>query len=130
MRPSHPAGRPPSNRSTVAVVPGQGGSIAHTWRVREAATLAKCWDRARAGEPVMVLVRGDAGAGKTRLVRGLVERAEADGAVVVSGAAVDVGEQLPCWPVASALRRLLATPDGAPAPARAARAALEPWREE
>ena len=104
------------------------------WRAADAAVLARCWERARTTGALTVVLTGDAGAGKTRLVRGLAERAEADGGVVVTGAAVDVGEQLPLWPVATGLRRLLRPSDGgadgATAPVHAARAALAPWRDE
>ncbi|MHC1562563.1 helix-turn-helix transcriptional regulator [Actinomycetospora sp. C-140] len=110
----------------VAVAP----SAPAPWRAGDAAALARCWDRARTSGALTVVVTGDAGAGKTRLVRSLAERVEADGGVVVSGAAVDVGEQLPLWPVATGLRRVLRAPDDAPAPTLAARAALEPWRDE
>ncbi|GAA4861032.1 helix-turn-helix transcriptional regulator [Actinomycetospora straminea] len=116
-------------------MPGQGGSdaggtAAAPWRAADAAVLARCWDRARTEGALTVVLTGDAGAGKTRLVRGLADRAEADGGVVVAGAAVDVGEQLPLWPVATGLRRLLRAPDDAPPPVLAARAALTPWRDE
>ncbi|MEJ2887104.1 helix-turn-helix transcriptional regulator [Actinomycetospora aeridis] len=108
------------------------------WRAGDAAVLGRCWDRARTSGALTVVLTGDAGAGKTRLVRGLAERAEADGGVVVTGAAVDVGEQLPLWPIATGLRRLLRAPDAAadtapglaPPAVLAARAALDPWREE
>ena len=63
-------------------------------------------------------------------MRGLAARAEADGGIVISGSAVDVGEQLPLWPVATGLRRLARAADDAPDRVLAARAALEPWREE
>lgn len=115
---------------TVPDVPGRGGSIGAGWRVDDAAELMRRWERAVAGEPATVVVSGDAGAGKTVLVRRLVDRAEQEGAVVVAGAAVDVDEALPCWPVASGLRRVLGAPPAAGVRARAARAALEPWREE
>ncbi|MDD7964948.1 helix-turn-helix transcriptional regulator [Actinomycetospora lemnae] len=116
-------------------MPGQGGSDADAggvgpWRAADAAVLARCWDRARTDGALTVVLTGDAGAGKTRLVRGLADRVEADGGVVVAGAAVDVGEQLPLWPVATGLRRLLRAPDDASAPVLVARAALAPWRDE
>lgn len=76
------------------------------------------------------MLTGDAGAGKTQLVRGLAARAEDDGGIVISGSAVDVGEQLPLWPVATGVRRLARAADDAPDRVLAARAALEPWREE
>ncbi|MFC5138478.1 ATP-binding protein [Actinomycetospora rhizophila] len=105
------------------------------WRATDAAVLARCWERARTEGALTVVLTGDAGAGKTRLVRGLAERAEADGGIVIAGAAVDVGEQLPLWPVATGLRRLLRGPDtaadgGAPDTVPTARAALASWRDE
>ncbi|MEJ2859951.1 helix-turn-helix transcriptional regulator [Actinomycetospora flava] len=112
---------------------GAGTAEPPPWRAADAAVLARCWERARSSGALTVVLTGDAGAGKTRLVRGLAERAEADGGVVVSGAAVDVGEQLPLWPVATGLRRLLrpaGTTADAPPAVLAARAALAPWRDE
>ena len=121
-------------------MPGQGGvpggagtttaAAADPWRATDAAALARSWDRARAGSALTVVLTGDAGAGKTQLVRGLAARAEGDGGIVISGSAVDVGEQLPLWPVATGLRRLARAADDAPDRVLAARAALEPWREE
>ena len=124
-------------------MPGQGGvpgadggagtttaPAAGPWRATDAAALARSWDRARAGSALTVVLTGDAGAGKTQLVRGLAARAEDDGGIVISGSAVDVGEQLPLWPVATGLRRLARAADDAPDRVLAARAALEPWREE
>ncbi|MDD7921639.1 helix-turn-helix transcriptional regulator [Actinomycetospora callitridis] len=121
-------------------MPGQGGvpggagtttaAAADPWRATDAAALARSWDRARAGSALTVVLTGDAGAGKTQLVRGLAARAEDDGGIVITGSAVDVGEQLPLWPVATGLRRLARAADDAPDRVLAARAALEPWREE
>ncbi|WP_433787741.1 helix-turn-helix transcriptional regulator [Actinomycetospora sp. CA-101289] len=108
--------------------PGAGDP--DVWRAADAAVLARCWERACRTGALTVVVTGDAGAGKSRLVRGLAARAEAEGGVVVSGAAVDVGEQLPLWPVANGLRRLLRAPDDARPAARAARAVLEQGRTE
>ncbi|MDF2976503.1 MAG: LuxR family transcriptional regulator [Actinomycetospora sp.] len=100
------------------------------WRAADAAVLARCWERACRTGALTAVVTGDAGAGKSRLVRGLAARVEAEGGLVVSGAAVDVGEQLPLWPVATGLRRLLRTPDDAPPAARTARDVLEQGRAE
>ncbi|PVZ12055.1 helix-turn-helix transcriptional regulator [Actinomycetospora cinnamomea] len=109
---------------------GADAAVGAAWRAADAAVLARAWDRARGAGALTVVVTGDAGAGKSRLVRGLAARVEDDGGVVVSGAAVDVGEQLPLWPVATGLRRLLRAPDDAPPAVRAAGAALEQSREE
>lgn len=61
--------------------------------------------RARAGEPVLVLVTGEAGIGKSRLVRELTDRL--DDALVLVGHGVDLSSgDLPFGPVADTLRDL------------------------
>jgi DNA-binding CsgD family transcriptional regulator len=80
------------------------------WRRAEFDALLASWRDVRSGHPATVLLRGEAGAGKSRLLRRMVEHAEADGAFVLAGAAIDVGEQLPFWPLISGLRGLLAAP--------------------
>jgi DNA-binding CsgD family transcriptional regulator/tetratricopeptide (TPR) repeat protein len=119
-------GAPDTESDTAVDAPPPEGP----WRAADAATLARHWRRAVTDGALAVVLTGDAGAGKTRLVRGLAERVEADGGVVVYGAAIDVGEQLPLWPVATGLRRALRVPDDAPPAALTARALLDPWREE
>ena len=78
-------------------------------REAELARLCEALDRARRGSGRIVLVSGDAGIGKTRLIAELAER-EAD-ALVLSGAAVQTGTA-PYGAVVAALRpRLRAEPD-------------------
>ena len=48
--------------------------------------------RARDGEPGALLVSGDAGVGKTRLLSRMAELAEADGALVVESHCIDLGD--------------------------------------
>jgi DNA-binding CsgD family transcriptional regulator/tetratricopeptide (TPR) repeat protein len=79
------------------------------WRRPEFAELLDRWLAVRSGRPATVLLRAEAGAGKSRLLARLVETAEADGAFVLAGSCIDVDEQLPLWPLISALRGLLAT---------------------
>ncbi|MCP2307690.1 helix-turn-helix transcriptional regulator [Kitasatospora paracochleata] len=63
--------------------------------------------RARAGEPQAVLIGGEAGIGKTRLVEEFLRTAEREGAVTAVGGCPEVGaEGLPYGPLATALRRL------------------------
>lgn len=97
------------------------------WRRAEFAAIAGSWSSVRFGGPATVLLRGEAGAGKSRLVRGLVERAESEGAFVLTGACIDVGDQLPFWPLISALRGLLAPGS---ATGEVARTALAPMAGE
>ena len=69
--------------------------------------LRAAFEDARAGEPSLVLVAGDAGVGKTRLVRHLTELAKEAGAQPVVAACVDLGEiGLPYLPFAAALAAL------------------------
>ena len=98
------------------------------WRRAEFDRVLASWRDVRSGRPATVLLRGEAGAGKSRLLRRMVEHAEADGAFVLSGAAIDVGEQLPFWPLISGLRGLLAAPSNGTAPD--ARTALAPFAAE
>ncbi len=73
----------------------------------DVATVLAALDRAAAGDPRVVLVAGDAGVGKTRLVDRVGELAEARGATVVATHCVDLGEiGLPYLPFAEALARL------------------------
>jgi DNA-binding CsgD family transcriptional regulator len=65
--------------------------------------------RAAVGRGGTVLVAGDAGIGKTRLVTELCARARAAGALPLVGRCIDlVGAEVPYLPVAEALRPLLA----------------------
>jgi DNA-binding CsgD family transcriptional regulator/tetratricopeptide (TPR) repeat protein len=82
-------------------------------------------ESARQGRMATVFLSGDPGVGKTRLVQELVGRAERSGALVLAGAATDIAESPPFWPVASALRTLLRSPRG-----REVRAVLEPWSDQ
>ncbi|GAA2719046.1 helix-turn-helix transcriptional regulator [Cellulomonas aerilata] len=64
-------------------------------------------DRAAAGDPGLVLVGGDAGVGKSRLIDRVAELGEESGATVVTTHCVDLGEVgLPYLPFAEALARL------------------------
>ena len=84
-------------------------------RDRELALLAEAADRATNGQASTVLIGGEAGVGKTRLVAEFAERARATGAIVLQGACVSVGgdEGLPFGPIAQALRGLVRDQDSA-----------------
>ncbi|WP_433030946.1 ATP-binding protein [Actinomycetospora sp. CA-053990] len=91
-------------------------------REAELAVLTRAWRRAVAGEPGLVLVRGEAGVGKTRLVAELATLVrERDGVVAESGC-YGTSDRLALAPVADWLR--------VPA-VHAAAGALDPvWRLE
>ncbi|QCB95455.1 helix-turn-helix transcriptional regulator [Cellulomonas shaoxiangyii] len=94
-------------------------------RSAQVARLTEALGRARAGTPSLVLLGADAGVGKTRLVREVAERAGADGARVVTGHCVDLGEiGLPYLPFAEALGALHALDPDAVRAVAAARPAL------
>ena len=82
-------------------------------RARELSVLVDAYRAASSGQARAVLVSGDAGVGKTRLVEELAEHARRDPAVVLSGNAVDLADAPPFWPVLSAVRNAGRTdPDG------------------
>lgn len=63
--------------------------------------------RAEDGEPTVVLIGGEAGIGKTRLVGELAERASLAGFCVLTGQCIELGaEGLPLAPLVDALRAL------------------------
>jgi DNA-binding CsgD family transcriptional regulator/tetratricopeptide (TPR) repeat protein len=73
----------------------------------ELAALVAALESAVQGEPTVVLVGGEAGVGKTRLVEEAAERARSDGARVLTGSCIELGgEGLPLSPVVDALRTL------------------------
>ena len=73
----------------------------------ESAMLVEAASRADGGESTIVLVQGEAGIGKTRLVSALAQSARDGGALVAVGRCVEVeGAALPLAPVAGVLRDL------------------------
>jgi DNA-binding NarL/FixJ family response regulator len=77
-------------------------------REAELAALTAAIDAAVAGDPGVVLVSGEAGVGKTRLVDEAAERARAAGVRVLAGGCIELGgEGLPFGPLADALRGLI-----------------------
>jgi predicted ATPase len=61
-------------------------------------------DAAAAGRPVVTLVSGDAGVGKTRLVDELATKARERGFAVLSGRCAELGDAVPYLALADALR--------------------------
>jgi DNA-binding SARP family transcriptional activator/tetratricopeptide (TPR) repeat protein len=64
-------------------------------RAAELRALTAAWTAARAGHGRVVLITGEAGIGKTRLVAELARRADNAGARIAVGAGVDVGGEAP-----------------------------------
>jgi DNA-binding CsgD family transcriptional regulator len=101
-------------------------------RESELAALREFLARATQGNGGAVLVAGDAGVGKSRLVAELDEHAAAEGVLVLRGACIDLAEtELPYGPVIGALRdaarnRSEAELDALMGPARAELARLLP----
>jgi DNA-binding CsgD family transcriptional regulator len=79
-------------------------------RKDELAALAQLLDRARAKDTGFALISGEAGVGKTRLVRELADRAADLEFLVLTGQCVELGaEGLPLAPLVDALRTLVRT---------------------
>ena len=103
---------------------GRSGPVAAqlVGRSRELGQLQDLWRAAAAGSRGLVLVRGSAGVGKTRLVTEVAERALLQGAVVATSQCFGTSGRLALAPVADWLRN--------PA-VQSAVAALDPaWRAE
>ncbi|MFI8826571.1 AAA family ATPase [Streptomyces sp. NPDC053431] len=76
-------------------------------RAGELTALTEALSRATAGEPQALLVGGEAGVGKTRLIEEFIDAACAQGAVVALGGCVEIGaDGLPFAPFSTALRAL------------------------
>ena len=88
-----------------------GGSPFHG-RDDELAHLHSALGSARATGTAAVLIGGEAGVGKSRLVAEFGDAAVRDGAVVLSGRALDLGDGPSFWPVVSALRDHVRTTSG------------------
>jgi predicted ATPase len=83
-------------------------------RAAEFGRLVRLLDQAAAGEPVVALVSGDAGMGKTRLVTEVTGAAARQGFMVLSGRCAELGDSVPYLPLADALR---SATTGQPTPA-------------
>lgn len=101
------------------------GAAALAGRERDLALLTGALETVRLGRMSVVVLSGEAGVGKTRLVEELAAVADREGAFVLVGGALDLAESPPFWPVVSALRRLLRSPLP-----EDVRAALWPWADE
>ena len=103
-RPDHPhsrrsAPRPDRPDTSLAFL----GSL-FTGRVSEHQALVDSYGHAAAGQPQLVVLRGEAGIGKTRLARKFLAWASAQGAELLQGGAFESGSHLPFQPLVEALR--------------------------
>ena len=73
-------------------------------RTREYQDLVKSYEFAKAGQPQLVVLRGEAGIGKTRLARKFIHWVSAEGAELLQGSAFESGSHLPFQPLVDALR--------------------------
>src|SRR5437773_6963896 len=81
-------------------------------RAVEFGRLTRVLDQAAAEEPMVALVSGDAGMGKTRLVAELATVAAARGFMVLSGRCAELRDSVPYLPLADALHSAGATTPG------------------
>ncbi|MGH2521359.1 MAG: AAA family ATPase [Anaerolineales bacterium] len=73
-------------------------------RGAEQQALAERFERAATGQPQLVMLRGEAGIGKTRLATEFLAWASMQGAAVLPGGTFESGSHLPFQPLAEALR--------------------------
>jgi DNA-binding CsgD family transcriptional regulator len=93
---------------------GELQSSTFVGRAVELRRLDTVLDRAEQGSPQVVLLAGDAGVGKTRLLLALADRARRRGMRVLMGASVELGDiGLAYLPVVDALRGLADDPEEA-----------------
>lgn len=96
--PRPPEGGGPGSPPGTVGAACQDGDVAQTFgtpligRDEEVARLSRVLERARAGEARAVLVAGDAGVGKTRMLTEIAGRAARSGVTVLTGHCVDLGD--------------------------------------
>jgi predicted ATPase len=89
-------------------VVGRVSSPVLAGRDAEVAQLRAALQRAAAGQPAIVVVAGEAGIGKTRLMTELLGQAGGLGAVALSGGCLDIGDGVLAYaPMVEALRPLV-----------------------
>lgn len=97
-----------SLRGMLGSVRRQQGSPILIGRDREWTWLSDAFEAAASGEPTVAIIGGEAGVGKTRLVREFTASATEKGALVLTGGCLQLGEEgLPFAPISAALRTLL-----------------------
>jgi len=100
------SGPPGNRRPATGAAAGRSGRPAArlVGRSRELGLLCELWQAAAAGHPGLVVVRGGAGVGKTRLVAEVAELARRQGAVVASSQCFGTPGRLALAPVADWMR--------------------------
>lgn len=73
-------------------------------RSAEHQALVECYRQAAAGQPQVVILRGEAGIGKTRLAEKFLSWIRAQGAEVLQGSTFESGNHMPFQPLIEALR--------------------------
>jgi AAA ATPase domain len=97
----------PAGRDNPGVMGGRVASPTLVGRLEELAVLEAAQGRAANGEPAVVLVGGEAGIGKTRLVFEAADRCRTAGARMLAGGCLPVGgDGLPYAPIVEAPRPL------------------------
>src|SRR5262249_59112516 len=76
-------------------------------REEELGLLRRCWEQAKAGEGQVVLLSGEPGIGKSRLVQTLKEQAIAEGAIRIEFHSSPYHQNSAFYPITEHLRRLL-----------------------
>lgn len=88
----------PTTGASIAVVVGPHDEVPLVGRERELTVLRAVVTSASDGTPRAVLVAGEAGVGKSRLVRALLEDSPRPEALVLRAQCIDVGDPgLPTW---------------------------------
>jgi AAA ATPase-like protein len=99
----------PVTRDNPGEMGGRVASPTFVGRIEELQGLEAARERVADGKPAVVLVGGEAGVGKTRLVAELTARCANDGTRVLAGGCVPVGDgALPYAPIVEMLRVLIA----------------------
>jgi DNA-binding SARP family transcriptional activator len=102
-----PPRRPVSDEWVARALPLEASLIG---REEEWNTLVKAWKEAAKGGARIVLIEGDAGIGKSRLVEEFLRTVVAGGATVLRGRGYDATAALPFAPIVEALRGALDAP--------------------
>src|SRR5580704_6512905 len=115
-KPGKDSGPPNSGRAGMSgphemldiVMSRRGGSPVLVGRAAEMATLQAAVESVRQGEPAAVLIGGEAGMGKTRLIGEFTATARDAGVRVLTGACLELGaDGLPFGPFTAMLRNLV-----------------------
>ncbi|MDR2985681.1 MAG: AAA family ATPase, partial [Nocardiopsaceae bacterium] len=104
MKPADPSVALPAPNLPLAPSRPGASSAQLIGRSRELAVLRERWQAAAAGRPGLVVVRGGAGVGKTRLVTEVADQARTEGAVIAGTQCFAAPGRLALAPVADWLR--------------------------